>query len=147
MVTLPKGAAAAQRAGHHRRLGHVGADQELDDAWLLLSWFNTDDWYGIQSKRLQPARLSWLPKWQTMLVEAYPELQGKNLKAFTMGAEQGFARPWELHRYHAASNSVIQTAFEESVTRNQKPVKDTHIEVARQVNEIQAKEQATAGGK
>ena len=60
-----------------------------------------------------------------------------------MGAEQGFGKPWELHRYHAATNPLIQTAFEESVTRNQKPVKDTHIEVARQVNEIQAKEHAS----
>ncbi|MDQ3703043.1 MAG: hypothetical protein M3442_19290, partial [Chloroflexota bacterium] len=102
---------------------------------------------GIQSKRLQPARLSWLPKWQTMLSETYPELKGKNLKAFTAGAEQGFARPWELHRYHAATNKLINDAFEESVTRNQKPVKDTHIDLARQVNEIQAKEHAALGKK
>jgi len=121
--------------------------KSVDDAWLLFSWFNSDDWYGIQSKRLQPARISWLTKWQTMLVEANPELKGKNLKAFTMGPEQSFARPWELHRYHAATHPMIQQAFEDSVTRNLKPVKDTHVELARQVNEIQAKEHAAKGGK
>jgi hypothetical protein len=109
---------------------------------VLFSWFNSDDWYGIQSKRLQPARLSWLPKWQTMLVEANPELKGKNLKAFTVGAEQGFAKPWELHRYHAATNKLINDEYTAAVERNRKPVKDTMIELARQINEIQAKEAA-----
>ena len=56
-----------------------------------------------------------------------------------------FARPWELHRFHAATHQLVQTAFEETVTRNQKAVKDTHIDLARQINEIQAKEAAAKG--
>jgi multiple sugar transport system substrate-binding protein len=147
VVTLPKGAVQRDVLATTDGWAMWGGTKSVDDAWLLFSWFNSDDWYAIQSTRLQPARLSWLPKWQTLLTQTYPELQGKNLKAFTAGAEQGFAKPWELHRYHAASNAVILAAFEESVTRNQKPVKDTHIEAARQVNEIQAKEHAAAGGK
>jgi multiple sugar transport system substrate-binding protein len=147
VVTLPKGAAGRSVLATTDGWAMWAQTKSVDDAWLLFAWFNSDDWYGIQSKRLQPARLSWLPKWQTLLSQTYPELQGKNLKAFTVGAEQGFAKPWELHRYHAAAHPVIQAAFEESVTRNQKPVRDTHIDVARQVNEIQAKEHAAAGGK
>jgi ABC-type glycerol-3-phosphate transport system substrate-binding protein len=147
VVTLPKGPAGRSVLATTDGWAMWGQTRSADDAWVLFSWFNSDDWYGIQSRRLQPARLSWLPKWQTMLTQAQPELQGKNLKAFTIGAEQGFGKPWELHRYHAATHALIQTAFEESVTRNQKPVKDTHIEVARLVNEIQAKEHAARGGK
>jgi multiple sugar transport system substrate-binding protein len=147
VVTLPKGPAQRDVLATTDGWAMWSGTKSVDDTWLLFSWFNSDDWYAIQSTRLQPARLTWLPKWQTLLTQTYPELQGKNLKAFTVGAEQSFAKPWELHRYHAASHPVIQAAFEESVTRNQKPVKDTHIEVARQVNEIQAKEHAAAGGK
>lgn len=147
VVTLPRGSAGRSVLATTDGWAMWKETKSVDDTWLLFSWFNSDDWYGIQSKRLQPARLSWLPKWQTLLVEATPELKGKNLKAFVMGPEQGFAKPWELHRYHAATHKLIQDAFEESVTRNQKPVKDTHVEVARQVNEIQAKEHAARGGK
>lgn len=147
VVVLPKGPVQRSALATTDGWAMWAQSKSIDDAWLLFSWFNSDDWYGIQSKRLQPARLSWLPKWQTMLSETYPELKGKNLKAFTAGAEQGFARPWELHRYHAATNKLINDAFEESVTRNQKPVKDTHIDLARQVNEIQAKEHAALGKK
>jgi multiple sugar transport system substrate-binding protein len=147
VVTLPKGATGRNVLATTDGWAMGGQTKKPDDAWVLLTWLNSDDWYGLQSKRLQPARLSWLPKWQSMIVEAYPALKGKNLKAFTMGPEQGFARPWELHRYHAATHQMIRTAFEESVSRNQKPVKDTHVDLARQVNEIQAKEQAASGGK
>jgi hypothetical protein len=147
VVTLPKGSAQRDVLATTDAWAMWSQTKSVDDAWLLYSWFNGDDWYGIQSKRLQPARLSWLPKWQTLLSQTYAELQGKNLKAFTAGAEQGFARPWELHRYHAATNKLINDEYTASVERNQKPVKDTHIELARQVNEIQAKENAAAGGK
>ncbi len=146
VVTLPKGPVQRDVLATTDGWAMWGQSKSVDDAWLLLSWFNSDDWYTIQSKRLQPARLSWLPKWQTMLTEAHAELKGKNLKAFTVGAEQGFARPWELHRYHAATNKLINDEYTASVERNQKPVKDTHIDLARQVNEIQATEYA-AGGK
>ena len=65
----------------------------------------------------------------------------------TAGAEQGFAKPWEIHRYHAATNTLINDEYEASVNRSKKPVRDTHIELARQINEIQTKEHAAAGGK
>jgi multiple sugar transport system substrate-binding protein len=147
VVTLPKGPAQRDVLATTDAWAMWSGTKSVDDAWLLFSWFNGDDWYGIQSRRLQPARLSWLPKWKTMLVEATPELKGKNLNAFTMGPEQGFARPWELHRYHAAVNKLINDEYVASVERNQKPVKDTHVELARQINEIQAKEHASKGGK
>jgi multiple sugar transport system substrate-binding protein len=147
VVTLPKGPVQRDVLATTDAWAMWGQTKSPDDTWVLFSWFNTDDWYGIQSKRLQPARLSWLPKWQTLLVEANPELKGKNLKAFTVGAEQGFAKPWELHRYHAATNKLINDEYTAAVERNQKPIKDTMIELARQVNEIQAKEAAAAGGK
>ncbi|CAA9278210.1 MAG: hypothetical protein AVDCRST_MAG77-3582 [uncultured Chloroflexi bacterium] len=147
LVTLPKGPVQRDVLATTDGWAMWSGTKSVEDAWLLMSWFNGDEWYGVQSKRLQPARLSWLPKWQTLIQEAYPDLKGKNLKAFTMGPEQGFARPWELHRYHAATSAMIDTAFLESVIRNQKPVKDTHVDLARQVNEIQAKEHASRGGK
>lgn len=145
VMTLPKGAAGRSVLATTDGWAMWNGTKSPDDAWALFSWLNSDDWYGIQSKRLQPARLSWLPKWQAMITEAFPALKGKNLKAFTMGPEQGFARPWELHRFHAATHQLVQTAFEETVTRNQKAVKDTHIDLARQINEIQAKEAAAKG--
>lgn len=147
VMTLPKGTAGRNVLATTDGWAMWSGTKSVDDTWLLLSWLNSDDWYGLQSKRLQPARLSWLSKWQTMIAEAYPDLKGKNLKAFVMGPEQGFAKPWELHRYHAATNALINTAFEDSVAKNLKPVKDTHVELARQVNEIQAKEHAAKGGK
>src|SRR5687768_6322561 len=147
VITLPKGTAGRDVLATTDGWAMWSGTKSVDDTWLLLSWLNGDEWYGLQSKRLQPARLSWLPKWQTAIAEAYPELKGKNLKAFVMGPEQGFAKPWELHRYHAATNAMINTAFEDSVAKNQKPVKDTHVDLARQINEIQAKEHAAKGGK
>ncbi len=147
VVTLPKGPAQRDVLATTDAWAMWSGTKSVDDTWALFSWFNGDDWYGIQSKRLQPARLSWLPKWKTMVVEANPELKGKNLNAFTMGPEQNFARPWELHRFHAATNKLINDEYTASVERNQKPVKDTHVELARQINEIQQKELAASGKK
>ena len=124
-----------------------GQTKNVDDAWLLFSWFNSDDWYGIQSRLLQPARLSWLPKWQTMLTQTYPALQGKSLKAFTVGAEQGFGKPWELHRYHRGDLPPGPDRFR-GVGDPQPEAGQGHPHRgARQVNEIQAKEHAAKGGK
>jgi ABC-type glycerol-3-phosphate transport system substrate-binding protein len=145
VVTLPKGPVQRSVLATTDGWAMWAQTKHVDDTWLLFTWYNSDDWYGIQSRRLQPARLSWLPKWQSLLTETYPELKGKNLKAFTMGAEEGFARPWELHRYHAAVNKLINDEYTASVERNQRPVRDTHIELARQVNEIQAKEHQASG--
>lgn len=145
VVTLPKGAAGRSVLATTDGWAMWNGTKSPDDTWAAFSWLNSDDWYGLQSKLLQPARLSWLPKWQSMLTEANPTLKGKNLKAFTMGPEQGFARPWALHRYHAATHPLVQAAYEASVTRNEKPVKDTHVELARQINEIQAKEHTSQG--
>jgi multiple sugar transport system substrate-binding protein len=142
VVTLPKGPVQRSVLATTDGWAMWGGTKSPDDAWLVFSWFNGDDWYAIQSTRLQPARLSWQSKWMTLLSDTFPKLKGKNLKSFIIGAEQGFARPWELHRYHAATNKLINDEYVASVDRNQKPVKDTHIELARQVNEIQAKEQA-----
>lgn len=105
VMTLPKGAAGRSVLATTDGWAMWNGTKSPDDAWALFNWLNSDDWYGIQSKRLQPARLSWLPKWQAMITEAFPALKGKNLKAFTMGPEQGFARPWELHRFHAPPTS------------------------------------------
>jgi ABC-type glycerol-3-phosphate transport system substrate-binding protein len=145
VVTLPKGPVQRDVLATTDAWAMWAQTKSVDDAWLLYSWFNGDDWYGIQSKRLQPARLSWLPKWKTLIVEANPDLQGKNLNAFTLGPEQGFARPWELHRFHAAVNPLINDETDAAVTRNEKPVRDTMLELARQVNEIQQKELAASG--
>ncbi|MDQ3906396.1 MAG: hypothetical protein M3300_13410 [Actinomycetota bacterium] len=147
VVTLPKGSVQRDVLATTDAWAMWGQTKSADDAWVVFSWFNGDDWYGIQSKRLQPARLSWLPKWQTLLTEAYPDLKGKNLKAFVAGAEQGFARPWELFRYHLAVNKLVNDEYSAAVEKNQKPIKDTMIELSRQVNEIQQKEFQQAGGK
>jgi multiple sugar transport system substrate-binding protein len=147
VVTLPRGPVQRDVLATTDGWAMWAQTKSVDDAWLLFSWFNGDDWYAIQSKRLQPARLSWIPKWITLLQEANPKLKGKNLKAFTIGAEQGFARPWELHRYHAATNKLINDAYSLSVEKNQAPVKDTHVELARQVNEIQQREHEQKGGR
>jgi ABC-type glycerol-3-phosphate transport system substrate-binding protein len=147
IVTLPKGPVQRSVLATTDGWAIWAQTRSIDDTWLLFSWFNSDDWYAIQSKRLQPARLSWMPKWISLITETYPKLQGKNLKAFTAAAEQGWGRPWELHRYHQATAKLINDVYEEAVTRNLKPVKDSHIELARQVNEIQAKEHAAAGNK
>jgi multiple sugar transport system substrate-binding protein len=147
VVTLPKGPVQRDVLATTDGWAMWAHTRSIDDAWLLFSWFNGDDWYAIQSRRLQPARLSWQSKWMTMITEANPKLKGKNLKAFTMAAEQGFARPWMIHRYHAAVDKLIRDEYDASVTFNRKPVKDTHVELARLVNEIQAKEHAQRGGK
>jgi ABC-type glycerol-3-phosphate transport system substrate-binding protein len=147
VVTLPKGSVQRDVLATTDAWAMWGQTKSADDAWAVFSWFNSDDWYGIQSKRLQPARLSWLPKWQTSLTEAYPDLKGKNLKAFIAGAEQGFARPWELFRYHLAVNKLVNDEYTATVEKNQKPLKDTMTELSRQVNEIQQKEFQQAGGK
>lgn len=146
VVTLPKGPAQRDVLATTDGWAMWNGTQNVDDAWLLFSWFNSDDWYAIQSKRLQPARKSWGPKWQE-LMEANPGLKGKNLKAFTVAAEQGFARPWALHRYHAAVAKLINDEYDASVNFNRKPVRDTHVELARQVNAIQEREHAAAGKK
>ncbi len=111
-----------------------------DQAWTLFIFFNSDDWYAIQSRRLQPARISWQDKWAQMVVEANPGLQGKNLRAFTDSIKQNYARPWNLFRYHAAVNQLINDAYERSVNLNQAPIRETHIELSRQIDEIQKRE-------
>ena len=147
VVTLPRG--PAQRdvlATTDARVVWAGT-KNPEDTWLVMTFLNGDDWYAIQSKRLQPARLSWMPKWINLLTEANPKLKGKNLKAFVTPAEQGYARPIETYRYHAAVLKIVNDAYDDSVNKNQKPIRDTMVETARQVNEIQAKEHAAAGGK
>ena len=146
VVTLPKGKVQRDVLATTDGWAMWSGTKSVDDAWLLFSWFNGDDWYAIQSKRLQPARLSWIPKWQTLLQEAVPELKGKNLKAFASAAEQGFARPWELFRYYSTPlNNQINDAYTLSVEKNQAPVKDTMTELSRQINDQQAKLQQTGG--
>jgi len=111
-----------------------------DQAWTLFIFFNSDDWYAIQSRRLQPARISWQDKWAQMVVEANPGLQGKNLRAFTDPVKQNYARPWNLFRYHAAVNQLINDVYEQSVNLNQRPIREAHIELSRQIDEIQQRE-------
>ncbi|MER3406279.1 MAG: hypothetical protein C4289_14875, partial [Chloroflexota bacterium] len=111
-----------------------------DQAWTLLMFLNSDDFYSIQARRLQPARLSWQDRWAQYIVQDNPGLQGKNLRAFTDPIKQGYARPWNLFRYHAAVNQLINDAYEESVNLNLKPIRDTHMALSRQIDEIQQRE-------
>jgi hypothetical protein len=111
-----------------------------EQAWALLQFLNSDDFYAIQAQRLQPARLSWQDRWAQYIVQDNPGLQGKNLRAFTDPIKQGYARPWNLFRYHAAVNQLINDAYEESVNLNVKPIRDTHVALSRQIDEIQQRE-------
>ena len=85
VVTLPKGPAERGALATTDGWSMWGQTKNVDDAWLLFSWFNSDDWYGIQSRLLQPARLSWLPKWQTMLTQTYPGVAGQEPQGLHRG--------------------------------------------------------------
>lgn len=146
VVTLPRGKTQRSVLATTDGWAMWNGSKSPEDAWLLFAFFNSDDWYDIQSKRLQPARLSWFPKWISMLTTAQPELKGKSLTGFTKPGEQGYGHPWELLRYHAATNQLINDAYEKSVNLSQAPIRDTHIELAKEVNEKQKLEHAAAGG-
>ena len=120
----------------------------LDDAWALLTWFNGDEWYDRQTRRLQPARLSWMNRWLQLAPAAIPEIAGKNLKAFTKPAEENYARPNETFRYRPMEmNQLVQAAHADAVEKATKPLHQTLVETAGQINRIQQMEFQAAGGK
>jgi len=140
VAVMPRGPKQRDVLGTTDGWAMWGETKFPEQAWTLFIYFNSDDWYGIQSRRLQPARISWQDKWAQMIVEANPGLQGKNLRAFTDPIKQGYARPWEIHRYHQAVNQLINDAYNKSVRDNQAPIRDTHIALAREIDEIQRRE-------
>jgi len=122
--------------------------RKADAAWEFMKWLQGDEWneifMGIVG--LTPARVSLMDRWAGLVVKAYPQLQGKNLAAFTIPAKEKWADVGGFFRFHQEALDILNPAFQKSVRDGKEAVDSTMKEAARQVNAVQA-QLAAAGRK
>ena len=115
-----------------------------DEAWEFMRWLQGDEWSEIMmgTVGLTPARISQLDKWATLVLKAYPVLQGKNVQAFTAPAKEKWADPSGFFRYHQDALDILTPAFNKVLRDGEDAVDVAFKEAARQVNATQAQKKA-----
>jgi hypothetical protein len=109
-----------------------------------MRWLQGDEWSEIMmgTVGLTPARISQLDKWATLVLKAYPVLQGKNVQAFTAPAKEKWADPSGFFRYHQDALDILTPAFNKVLRDGEDAVDVAFKEAARQVNATQAQKKA-----
>jgi multiple sugar transport system substrate-binding protein len=122
--------------------------KSADEAWEFMRWLQGDDWYEIMmgTVGLTPARISQLDKWTSLVLKAYPVLQGKNVQAFTAPAKEKWADPSGFFRYHQQALDVLNPVFNSVLRDGEGAVDVAFKEATRQVNAVQAQLKASTGG-
>lgn len=115
-----------------------------DEAWEFMRWLQGDEWSDIMmgTVGLTPARISQLDKWASLVLKAYPVLQGKNVQAFTAPAKEKWADPSGFFRYHQDALDVLTPVFNKVLRDGEDAVDVAFKEAARQVNAVQAQKKA-----
>ena len=148
VAPLPKGPKQRDTLATHDGWALWKGSKVADETWELLKFLQGDEWTDIAARvsGQQPARRSFQDTWTKAIKEANPGLADKNLKPFTDGIQQNFARPKEFFAKQQLEaerlindllNAAVYSAETSTTIKNGELALDTAArEAAQRVNDL-----------
>lgn len=117
------------------------ASKYPDQAWQFLKWVTAEPEYQdfqMQVTLVEPCLVNLWEQWQTVVTQAAPPVQGKNIQYIAEAAQQGYAWPERFFKYQPSQAVAIMNNWCAQVWAGTQAPAQALLQMEHQINALES---------